>query len=673
MNGRRGAWRGSGDRSRYPRGHKQVCHHFQRGSCKFGQSCRFSHENSGKDIHGLTRHGTFGEPQTQIDYDWKRLLGFESFHSAHKKVWHEILPLLEGENRETQQRIAKDLVSDQSRGLQVVMNTLDIDQHDGSSRLSIAHAFLQVITHSALLDCLSVDTYLGTLYKFIAGTNGVRAITYFTQLCRHLRGAHSATCAPVKRALGAEDILPDMLKALYDLLRREPRMLLNDDLPTLLTEVDAVVEVMSFPHESTARVEAMKQMLRSATSLLVTTSTQPTTLDLRLATSTFPLDIVIPGNRHDNDYTDISEINIFPTLGEIVCDEADYLPSTNFLNPSFLSDPIQRYLDSAFRLLRHDIFGPLKDDLNSMLQGMREGTPHHQLLRNGNMQSYMYSKARIQHLKVHERRGLEACVSFDLPPSVRRKSQGEQRHWWQESPRFSEGGLMCFVTGNESSMQILFLVITDKNTLSTGDKSRSSLVPENNHAPSITAKLASGSEADVHALTRLYSCKSEGFLVDVPSLIPATFVHVLKNLQGAMRTGELPLHRWIVPSNTERRNRRLSATEVVPAPAYAMRHGFVFNLDSITGDGAPELGINPCAPGEVDLYGVEAWTGLDRGQCQGLVAALTREYALIQGPPGTGKSYLGVKLLQVLLAHKAVCSLGPIIVMHAPPLPPKTF
>ncbi|EON97158.1 putative nfx1-type zinc finger-containing protein 1 protein [Phaeoacremonium minimum UCRPA7] len=60
---------------------------------------------------------------------------------------------------------------------------------------------------------------------------------------------------------------------------------------------------------------------------------------------------------------------------------------------------------------------------------------------------------------------------------------------------------------------------------------------------------------------------------------------------------------------------------------------------------------------------MEDRTGLDRGQCVALVAALTREYALIQGPPGTGKSYLGVKLIQVLLASKEAASLGPIVII----------
>jgi hypothetical protein len=56
-------------------------------------------------------------------------------------------------------------------------------------------------------------------------------------------------------------------------------------------------------------------------------------------------------------------------------------------------------------------------------------------------------------------------------------------------------------------------------------------------------------------------------------------------------------------------------------------------------------------------------TTLDEGQCEALVVALSREFALIQGPPGTGKSHVGIQLVRVLLANKAKASLGPIIVV----------
>ncbi len=45
-------------------------------------------------------------------------------------------------------------------------------------------------------------------------------------------------------------------------------------------------------------------------------------------------------------------------------------------------------------------------------------------------------------------------------------------------------------------------------------------------------------------------------------------------------------------------------------------------------------------------------TTLNCGQCHALIAAWTREFAVIQGPPETGKSYLGLQLTKVILDLK---------------------
>uniref|UniRef100_H2Y581 AAA+ ATPase domain-containing protein n=1 Tax=Ciona savignyi TaxID=51511 RepID=H2Y581_CIOSA len=44
--------------------------------------------------------------------------------------------------------------------------------------------------------------------------------------------------------------------------------------------------------------------------------------------------------------------------------------------------------------------------------------------------------------------------------------------------------------------------------------------------------------------------------------------------------------------------------------------------------------------------------GLDKSQLHALQTALTNEVALIQGPPGTGKTYIGLKVMRLLLANQ---------------------
>jgi len=97
---------------------------------------------------------------------------------------------------------------------------------------------------------------------------------------------------------------------------------------------------------------------------------------------------------------------------------------------------------------------------------------------------------------------------------------------------------------------------------------------------------------------------------------------------------------------------------------YARGIDFNYSLKSILTDADDsDILIDPRASTTdkelVDL--VESRTSLDRGQCQALIAALTREFAQIQGPPGTGKSYLGVHLMRVLLDSMSESS--PIIVV----------
>lgn len=127
------------------------------------------------------------------------------------------------------------------------------------------------------------------------------------------------------------------------------------------------------------------------------------------------------------------------------------------------------------------------------------------------------------------------------------------------------------------------------------------------------------------------------------------------------RLSRLPFRQWILPDH-------VSQTPIdvdIPPPLYARGIGFSFSLKAVLKDSTKDLHVEARVPTDsttiVDELQKE--TILDRGQCRALLAALTREFAFIQGPPGTGKSYLGVQLMQVLLACQKEADLGPIIVV----------
>lgn len=95
----------------------------------------------------------------------------------------------------------------------------------------------------------------------------------------------------------------------------------------------------------------------------------------------------------------------------------------------------------------------------------------------------------------------------------------------------------------------------------------------------------------------------------------------------------------------------------VPPPRYATMPDFAFDLSNLT-DGTP-MRCGPHDPLGPEL--LSQHSTLDATQSAALLDSLSKSLALIQGPPGTGKSYIGEKLIHVLIQNKKRAKLGPIL------------
>lgn len=603
------------------------------------------------------------QQSSDLYYDWKRLLRKSTMRRVSPKcVWDGSLAILDRDDREIHQLVAKDLVDNDLNGFQIIRETVECDQDSEHSELQVAVTFLKVITHDSLLDCLSIEPYIGTLYSFLGGSNGERGINFFIRLCVSIERFETTEDAIAR-------ILECLLKTIQELLNRVQSALHNDMLPQLLALLSARVDSIDAIHNPQLTVNSLRRLLAATSRLVQIPSTADGATSKGVAHS-FPHELEAPGGRHDNDFRDATQINILPTLDEITAERSEYLPKTNYLEPHYGANNQYRYLDTAFRLLRHDLFEPLKSDLYNMLKNLESGEAPSKLLRNAQTRAYIYNHARVQHLSVDRRRGLEAIIQFSAPPQLKQKgskevSQGDCARWWKDSPRLSEGAVACFlvVCKRNKVKDILFLIVTEKNSdVSKGDKG-SHLVAKAPGLPSIGLRLADPSENNFRSLVDLHGMGTQGVLIDLPGLIPATFVPFFKNMQAMLRRGTMAFHQWIVPPDVGCRGEDLTPGAIpMSPPLYAQRRNFAFDLGTIV-QGPQSLRFAPSAAKSVDLEEMERLSGLDRGQCQGLVSALSREYALVQGPPGTGKSFLGVKMLQVLLAHKDVLGLGPILIM----------
>jgi len=277
--------------------------------------------------------------------------------------------------------------------------------------------------------------------------------------------------------------------------------------------------------------------------------------------------------------------------------------------------------------------------------------------------SHIFHDAYISDIMAHRQRGLEAYITFNQLPALRKLSPFDRRKWWQESRRLSHGNLLCHLSYDGIKTSLLFFVVSSKGMSTSENKFSLASDPE---FATITVTLATRSQMDFELMTKLRCKKTRGLLIELPGVIPGTFIPVLENLQNMQKQSRLPFREWILPEQASSED-----PLEIPPPLYAQGEGFQFSLKPLLIDADDDLSIDArmtCNDSDV-IDQIEERTELDRGQCEALVAALTREFSFIQGPPGTGKSYLGVALMKVLLECAEKTDLGPILVVCKIPSP----
>ncbi|KAF7881219.1 uncharacterized protein EAF02_007110 [Botrytis sinoallii] len=603
----RGRGRGNGERGLgNPSRSDEICWSFQRtGKCSRGSRCRFSHEVSNADeVFQQPRsrpEETLDQQEARNTYSsWKYLIKSHPRPNdirTIKMLWQGALKILDGEDRDNKQMVPQDLENDNFFGREHIRVLLGMTTHTNGAGtyVKLVQPFLSVMVHQALLDCLSIDTCVGNLYNFISGSNGSRAIPFFQTLITNLLEIHYSSSQASTDEI--EKTLIAISTCLRELLRRERHALFHDDLPNLVTSLEISVAIIGVDRNSAAfaiipsRIQEIQGMIARAKGLLYQEDQQKIDGFSTAVVSTYPREITLPQGRHDNDKMDVTSIRILPTEEEIRSEAVEFLPLTDVDQDHFLVDPAARLLDTHFRLLRHDIFGELKSVLGGLILSI-EAEPsllEKSRLNFANIRAHSYAKAQVAEITFNHRRGLEV-------------------QWWEESKRLAEGVLLCLLSFNGTKCTPLFLTVTKK---STGLELDHNLISNESRAI-VTAKLATESSNDFESLTLLNSSSAGGILVELPSVILATFTPILENLQDMQRLNRLP---------------------------------FQSSVDDA---------------GLIDE--IEQRTELDRGQSEALLAALLREFCHIQGPPGTGKSFLGVKLVKVSLSCETA-RLGPIIIV----------
>ncbi|XP_032931022.1 NFX1-type zinc finger-containing protein 1 isoform X2 [Catharus ustulatus] len=322
-------------------------------------------------------------------------------------------------------------------------------------------------------------------------------------------------------------------------------------------------------------------------------------------------------------------MSIYPTYDEIHGKEKPFL-RPNFVFGRYESTSI--YLDTHFRLLREDFVRPLREGIMEVLQSLQDRN-----LRKKKFDDVrIYFDARIIAPRC-TLTGISYKVEFDTKPL--RFVQ------WNNSKRLLYGSLVCM--SQDHFETFLFATVSNRNA----DELVRGIVElcfDEESQP-----LLAGVQP------------SDSFLMVETTAYFEAYRHVLEGLQK-MREEDLPFQKYIVECEAQVKEpaylKEDTAYNLAPLaktshevkePAH-LKADTVYNLASSRRTSPQEE--CPDSLKSVRILDPDQWLSmealkLDESQMQALKLALTKELAIIQGPPGTGKTYVGLKIVQALLAN----------------------
>lgn len=604
--------------------------------------------------------------------------------------------ILEIGTSETVQKLIGDLGSD--RGLHRIAQLVEADFVVGYSAYGLSFKrhcvpFLRVVAHEEMRASLVLEREVGTIFNFIYGPGGRRGIGFFQRVAESLsRLAETEDPSFVEEALLAAGA------ALFGALNLNQGAGVQSEFGDITTTFAAVLARRSSNDAYNYTFRSAQEELNRIKVLLKMADAVPKSTPYNSGQAVAQryqqprLQVDLPGElsregpRHDNDHADISKIKVLPTSEEIRSHRNEYLPQRALDYPHHL-EGISRVIDSQFRLLRADTSGQIREAVRSVQDNWKDLVEESgdnkgekgkkRKVRTTGVRTIIYTNAQIEKIHCAQRDGVVLNIMFDQPSKVRALDNKGRKEWWGRSKYLAVGSLVCLVDWLKRST---FLVVCDRIVDYTDKAKRyghSMEMKADGEAADISIPghdLSSGpdramitlrfagpiSQADIENVFMTVSGNTQ-VLVEFPGLLFTSFDPVLKCLQQVSKTGNVPFSKWLAPSPIYEYHTHPSSSDYVdvPPPLYMTKPGIALRLKSVT-----SRPMSYSITSDFRVKDLEDTTTLDHGQCEALIASLSRELALIQGPPGTGKSYLGVQLVKILLDNRDETKIGPILCVY---------
>ncbi|CAI2182855.1 2804_t:CDS:10, partial [Funneliformis geosporum] len=391
------------------------------------------------------------------------------------------------------------------------------------------------------------------------------------------------------------------------------------------------------------------------------------------------------GKRHDNDFEEISEISIIPTVEEILCDRPPFLPFSYPNAPHFLPNGAAKLLDTHFRLLREDMLKPIRGSVTNLIhalsQSLRPSLNNNEFSKElrriqkefGGL--HVYTNIQFVGITCDRKKGFAYTLRFTPPRNRYTNSERDRIAYWEKSKRFMNGSLITLLLPNpdaERNNEEFDLSDTSNNS---SDKYLVFFGVVASRDERALAKHADYADICINftnlsiypiALNEISNLQKvtdrsleQRFMVESTGVYLESYYHILKTLQSS-NPSSLPFEKYFAPNIDDMRE---SSYVVVEPPMYTRAPSFEFDL-SILCDKRQTLKLvvaDTSSHNEVAKK-VNEYSKLDETQAKALISALTREIVLIEGPPGTGKTVVGIEIMKVLLAKEnRKTKIGPIL------------
>jgi hypothetical protein len=428
-----------------------VCSDFQKGKCRFGARCRFSHDSTTRNTPQGHRKGDESvSPELE---KWKdQVFQRSSLGYGLGEFLSQASRLVQLDDS-CRQEIIKSLATD--RGLEKVLEIVDQDVERMSEK-ALMHAFntrivpfFCVLSDERVMSSPLLERHLGEICQYIYGVGGSRSEKLFAAVVRALGTLLSKSDIKFFTALKAT------LAVLMKVIEFNSTAKVTPCFSTYATTLAAMLAPQSDPDADALRRQATKHLdsinKRLGIGAAIRSIGSVSTEDNGTASKpVFSLTRSLPGRlangrpRHNNDFDSVHDIQIMPTSEEIQSPHAEYLP---------LQDPstwhkkgVEGLLDRQFRLLREDTVGQLRDSARIELEALQGMEP-----QNGKstLRKHTYRNVLIEIPKFDPLRGLEFVISFDQPPELRSKSNKQRQDWWTHSKRLEGDALICLISSTE--------------------------------------------------------------------------------------------------------------------------------------------------------------------------------------------------------------------------------